>query len=474
MKRMALMCLCLAATGLPAIAAQPWEEKTAALGQAGAEVSGHQTVEQLKNLIKIGEALFTARFTVEDGAGRPGATQAIVPTKRKHPVMNEFSRTAGVDANACSSCHNMPFPGGAGDFTTNVFVSEGFESADFDTTDPQFSNERGTNSLFGDGLVELLAREMTVDLQRQRGEAITLAAKTGQPQRVALETKGVKFGWLTAQPNGLVDMRELDGVDMDLVIRPFSQKGVMTSLRQFTVNALNQHHGMEPVERFGGRWTGTRDFDGDGHADEISDGDVSALVAWQATLPAPVQKVPDNAQWRDMAAAGEKLFDGMGCTACHRTSLPLDSLSFSDPGPNDVAGTLNVSQVKDPAVYDLSQLDWTKKLKRNDKGQVLVPLFGDLKRHTITDSGVDQLGNELLAQRFVDRNIFMTAELWGVASTPPYGHRNDITTLDGVIRAHGGDGRAARDTYVGASDEDRARIIAFLKTLVIEQAGVKQ
>ena len=73
-----------------------------------------------------------------------------------------------------------------------------------------------------------------------------------------------------------------------------------------------------------------------------------------------------------------------------------------------------------------------------------MPLFGDLKRHHISDSEISQLGNELLAQRFVERDVFITAELWGVGSTAPYGHRNDITTLDEVIRAHGGEGRDAR------------------------------
>ena len=58
-------------------------------------------------------------------------------------------------------------------------------------------------------------------------------------------SKDIHYGFLTVQPDGMVDMSELDGVDMDLVVRPFSQKGVMTSLRQFTVNALNHHHGME-------------------------------------------------------------------------------------------------------------------------------------------------------------------------------------------------------------------------------------
>ncbi len=122
-----------------------------------------------------------------------------------------------------------------------------------------------------------------------------------------------------------------------------------------------------------------------------------------------------------------------------------------------------------PAVYDLALLDWTKTLPRNDKGQILVPLFGDLKRHRIADSEVNRLGNELLAQRFVERDVFMTAELWGVGSTAPYGHRNDFTTLDGVIRAHGGEARQARDAYIAAEEADRSDLIAFLKTLVIQQ-----
>ena len=102
-----------------------------------------------------------------------------------------------------------------------------------------------------------------------------------------------------------------------------------------------------------------------------------------------------------------------------------------------------------------------------------MPLFGDLKRHAIADQYVATLGNELLAQRFVERNVFMTAELWGVGSTDPYGHRNDIASLDGVIRAHGGQARDTRDRYIALPDEDRDAIIAFLKTLVIEPEEVK-
>ncbi len=363
----------------------------------------------------------------------------------------------------------MPVLGGAGDFTANAFISEGFESADFDTLDPQFSNERGSVSLFGDGLIELLAREMTAALRGERDKAVAAARKSGKPETITLSTKGVDFGKLTVMPDGLVDFSGLQGIDSDLTVRPFSQKGVFASLRQFTVNAGNIHLGLEASERWGRRWTGTDDFDGDGHPDELSPGDVSALVAFQATLPAPVRKVPDDPAWRAAAATGETLFASMGCAACHKPYLPLDSLTFTDPAPYDTAGTLRRGEVEKPISYDLGMLDWVKKLPRNDKGQILVPLFGDLKRHHISDAEVSRLGNELLAQRFVERDVFMTAELWGVGSTAPYGHRNDITTLDSVIRAHGGEGRDARQKYIDASDADRSALIAFLKTLVIPQ-----
>ena len=429
--------------------------------------TGKLEPEQLKALAQAGKELFRARFTVADGVGRPLATQAIIPTKRKRPPRNEFARTAGLDANACVSCHNQPVAGGAGDFSVNVFVSEGFQLSDFDSTDPQFSNERNTNHLFGAGLVELLAREMTAELHNIRRTALADARSQGEEIKTSLVTKGISFGHVTAFPDGRIDTGGFEGVDDDLIVKPFSQKGVMTSLRQFTVNALNHHHGMQATERFGERWTGSNDFDEDGITDEMTAGDVSALVAYQASLPPPSQKVVSD-DWAQASAHGSRLFDQLGCNQCHVRALPLDSLAFVDPGPYDAAGTLRSGESGADAVYDLSQLEWASALERNDKGQWMVPLFGDLKRHVIADSQVPRLGNELLSQRFVERNEFMTAELWGIGSTDPYGHRGDISTLGEMIAAHGGDARESRDLYIKLSESDRSAINAFLKMMVIE------
>ena len=128
----------------------------------------------LPALIERGRELFKAKFTTVDGAGRPKATQAIIPTKRKNGINPPFSRTSGPDSNSCFGCHNDPVIGGSADDVANVFVSEGFESAQFDSIDPSFSSERHTTSLMGSGLVELLAREMTADLQAIRATAIDL------------------------------------------------------------------------------------------------------------------------------------------------------------------------------------------------------------------------------------------------------------------------------------------------------------
>jgi len=460
-------CSAVAVSAGASAAEKPWSEK-AIIDPVNIEhFTGVLTVDSLNDLIHRGDALFNASFTSLDGVGRPMATQAIIPTKRKRPPRQEFSRTAGLDANACVSCHNSPKTGGAGDFSVNVFVSEGFQHNDFDTTDPQFSNERNTNHLFGSGLVELLAREMTADLFKLRDQALLTSALGTEPITQNLQSKGVSFGHLIVYPDGRVDTSRISGVDHDLVIRPFSHKGVMTSLRQFTVNALNHHHGMQATERFGNRWTGTNDFDEDGVEQEISAGDVSALVAWQATLEPPITFSPATADWQAAATRGRTRFDNIGCTGCHKAYLPFNSLSFSDPGPVDAAGTLRTGETEG-AVYDLALLAWATTLEKDANGAYKIPLFGDLKRHVIADQRVSALGNELLSQRFVERNVFMTTELWGIASTAPYGHRGDMTTLKEVIDAHGGDAQQARDAWIALNENEQSDVIAWLKTLIIE------
>lgn len=418
-------------------------------------------------LIDAGRTWFEAKFTRLDGAGRPASTGAIVPTPVEPGGTPLFFRTAGADSNGCSGCHNSPDVGGAGEFVANAFVSEGFADADFDTVDPQFSNERGTTHLFGSGLIELLAREMTRDLRSQRDAARARAQKDGVPVTVALASKGVSFGKLTVQADGFVDVSALDGVDQDLIVRPFSQKGVFVSLRQFTVNAFNAHHGIQAVERFGKRFTGTDDFDEDGVGGEASAGDITAAVVFQATLEPPRQVLPEGEKRRAAVADGEALFEQVGCAECHIPALPLDSTVFTEPNPFNPAGNLRQGDVARPLKIDLAKLSEAAGLKRDEQGRLLVPAFTDLKRHVIADDDRPHFANELLSQRFVERDQFLTARLWGVGSSAPYGHRGDLTTLDEAIVNHGGAAADSRSAYESLPDLDRRRIVEFLLSLRI-------
>ena len=62
----------------------------------------------------------------------------------------------------------------------------------------------------------------------------------------------------------------------------------------------------------------------------------------------------------------------------------------------------------------------------------------------------------------------MTAPLWGVGTTAPYGHDGRSIKLEDVILRHGGEAQTVAQRVRGAArDADRRAIIEFLNTLVL-------
>ena len=430
----------------------------------------------INELIDFGHALFVASFNSLDGAGRPGLTgSGESRTRLKSP--DNFNRISGPDANACSGCHNMPSAGGGGDNVANGFVrGEEFDFVDFDNQlDDRdeveledaivnlrnVANERNTLGMFGSGLIELLAREMTADLHTIRDEALETAKESDQPVPAELITKGVGFGSITAHASGFIDTTLVEGVDYDLIIRPFHQKGVVTSLRAFTNNALNSHHGLQTYERTGAG----KDPDGDGVKNEITPGDSTALVVFQATLPTPIQLLPNTKKARAVVAKGEQLFSSIGCSVCHVQEMPLRSLIFTEPGPYNSGSDLGPGQVDALLEFDLAE--FSPDLPINDDGEYLIPVFTDLKRHKM---GSD-LNNEVLEQDDVPTDVWLTRKLWGFASEPPFLHHGRATLISEAIEAHGGESQYTRDAFTNLSETDRNSLIEFLKTLQIESSS---
>ncbi|QDU84459.1 Cytochrome c [Planctomycetes bacterium Pla163] len=427
--------------------------------------TGAVTVDEL---VAHGRALFVANFNTLDGAGRPEAT-GTGGTRTRREAPQNFNRLSGPDANSCAGCHNEPGVGGGGDNVANVFVLaqanafvdfSGAPGDDFDLDD--VANERATIGMNGSGFVELLAREMTSDLHDLRDTASGIAMVSGNPTPVALVTKGVDFGTLTANPDGSFDTSLVEGVDGDLVVKPFHQKGVVVSLREFTNNAMNHHHGIQTRERFG---AGV-DHDADGIADELLEGDVTALTLFQATLPVPGRVLPEDRAALSAVANGEVLFSAIGCADCHIPELVLDSSIFTEPNPYNPPGNLQVADVSTPLSVDLTQAGPGPHVQPEIGGSVRVRAYTDLKRH---DMGT-ALG-EPLVQAGVGETLFLTKKLWGMASEPPFMHHGRCTTIEEAILEHGGDSEYTRTAFLGLSASERRDVIAFLKTLQIMPEG---
>lgn len=433
----------------------------------------------LREVLEAGRTLFMADFNRLDGAGRPETNGTTLPRPRREGI-DSFNRISGPDANSCAGCHNKPRTGGGGDNVANVFVlAQRFGHVDdFSQPDPMIGeipgtlrtvgNERNTPGMWGSGAIEMLAREMTADLHATRERAIRAARQTGRPVTLSLDTKGVHFGHITARPDGTVDPSGVEGVDPDLIIKPFHQKGAVVSLREFTNNAFNHHHGMQSVERFGRN----TDPDNDGVRNELTEGDITAATLFQAALAFPGQVIPKNARKAHAVMHGEKVFERIGCAHCHRPILELNSRYYVEPNPYNPPGNLRPGDYPGTVRLDLTRDGEWPRPRLTSRGTILVRAFTDLKRH---DMGNDpRMHNERIAQAGVPTNVFLTKKLWGVASEPPFLHNGCATLLTDAIDAHGGEAAASRQAFWNLPAQERACVIEFLKSLRVLPPDTRQ
>lgn len=419
------------------------------------------------DMIAAGKKLFKTVFNSNDGVGRPGATGDSKPTVRLKQKQL-FHRLAGPDASSCVDCHNQPVSGGSGGFATNAFVGAHFTDPPTNTITADITSERNTLSIFGAGPIEALAYEMTEILQATRKQALITAARDGEDVKLPLRAKGVSFGYITAHPDQTYDASGIQGVDMDLVVKPFGVKGVAVSLREFTNFALNQHHGIQSQERFGWARTGIKDFDEDGVDSEFSVGQMSALVLYQASLPPPSRIAYREAALQQRALEGEATFQRIGCSSCHIPRLPLQSAWFLEPNPYNRPGSIVPTDVAGQIMLQFNPSPGSG-LFRDENGQVWVAAFTDLKRHVICDEGDLFFCNEKREQDFVPIDMFLTSKLWDAGSSAPYGHRGDLTTLDEAILHHSGEAKEAKNQFIRLSKYEKLSVIFFLQTMRVDE-----
>ncbi len=461
---------------------------------------------QTKDLVDYGKKLFMANWTAEEGAGRPrmkGTGTALADPAQPLVGARAFNRISGPDSNSCYGCHNMPYgvPGGSGDFVTSVFVlGQRFDFITFDPSDSlptkgavdeakkritlqTAADLRVTTGMFGSGYLEMLARQMTAELQTIRD-----SLRLGETK--PLVAKGVSFGRLTRRKDGSWDTSAVQGLPRasimaptpvarpSLIIRPWHQAGNVVSLREFTNTAFNQHHGMQSSERFG---VGT-DPDGDGIKNELTRADITAVTLYQATMAVPGRVIPNDPEVEHAVLNGEAAFDRIGCSSCHISKLPLTKKgwAYNEPNPYNPPSNLRSGTTRSIAV-DLNSNELPQPRLSPDPSNpdiVWVPAYTDFKLHDICgpDDPVEPLDMNQTpwTPKFRQGNRkFLTRRLWGAANQPPYFHHGLFTTMRRAVLAHSGEAIEQRKRFEHLSAYDQNSLIEFLKSLQVLPPGTR-
>jgi len=413
--------------------------------------------------VRRGRQLFQRKFTrleqqgpgVDDGAGDLDTVLAI---------------GAGL-SDSCASCHGRPrgSAGAGGDVVTRP-------------------DSRDAPHLFGLGLREMLADEITGQLRQIRGAAVAAAHVSGFPITKRLLAKNISYGYITAKPDGSVDTTAVEGVDADLRVRPFFAHGQTISIREFVVGALHAEMGLDAADRdvakasSGGRVVTPSGMVLDGGLDKIEAAPV-ANPLWDPNGNVAGNEMPTSlvdylefyllnyfkpAVYRQTASTrrGLHTFEQIGCASCHMQNMLLDSDrrvadvdTVYDPNRGNFNGLFATATALVDATPDGSGFPAVKAPKRQPF--LVANIFTDFKRHD-------------LGTNFYERNWdgttqkqFMTRALWGVGSKGVFGHDGRSINLAEVILRHGGEAQISRDYFARLDSDRQEDVLTFLRSLVL-------
>jgi CxxC motif-containing protein (DUF1111 family) len=187
-------------------------------------------------------------------------------------------------------------------------------------------------------------------------------------------------------------------------------KANVPSLAEFARDALSNESGVT-LPDIPGQTFGVLSDDDDVADPEIDADSLAALVFYMQHLAPPPGRSTDAAA----EAAGSTLFDSIGCTGCHVTDFvtPTGVVAYTDLLLHQVAADGNVG---------------------------------------IGDGDAEPLE-------------FRTPPLWGLSLTAPYMHDGRSFTIADAIVRHDAEAAASRGAYDALDAQDKADLLAFLRSL---------
>jgi len=407
--------------------------------------------------VRRGRQVFQRKFTHAQGQG-PNEGDGVGDLNTNDAI------GAGL-SDSCALCHGRP-RGSAG-VGGNV------------ATRP---DSRDAPHLFGLGLKEMLADEITGDLRTIRQQAITMAHQSGHSVTLPLRSKGVDYGTITATPSGTVDTSGVQGVNPDLRVRPFFAEGRTISIREFVVGALHKEMGIEVNDpdlahaHAGQRVVTPSGMVLDGSQDAIDAPPPPDPISGQYEVdPAIVDHMefyllnyfkPGLAQQNQTTDLGRQKFNHIGCNSCHMPNFQINQdrrVADVETVHDSVHGIFNnLFSTASTLINVIDDHHGFPPLKEPRGNAFLVEnIFTDFKRHDLGSNFYERNYDGTLQRKF------LTRPLWGIGSKSAFGHDGRSISLDEVILRHGGEAQASRDAYANLSGPESAALQSFLNSLVL-------
>ena len=363
--------------------------------------------------------IFSENETIEDGLG---------------PTYNDTG---------CAACHQFVDIGGfaqqmefrAGHITNGAFV---------DAPGGQLIHARSTDS----DIVEHISTAETVKAFR----VVTSAIGDGFVEAIANDTLQNNVAAQPLAQRGTLTTVPVTEANNALRIGRFGWKSQHASLLSFAGDAyLNEMGITNPFDGFGGRSSSAADAgthenpastaEGvinvtfpspfDPVADPEDDGDdVLAFADFMAATRAPGRQNPIPAA----AAAGDSLFNAVGCNVCHTRTF-----TTAAPGTLINGGAFTV-----PTAL----------------GNKIIHPFSDFALHNIgTGDGIVQNAGQGSA------NQMRTAPLWGIRARNRLMHQGLNVTIFDSIQLHAGQATTARNNFNSLTATQQNNLIAFVLSL---------
>jgi CxxC motif-containing protein (DUF1111 family) len=369
----------------------------AVTGEPGTPLPGLSDAELAR--FHAGRALFEKVYSPEEGLG---------------PLFNE---------NQCSACHTEPASGGTTGFERVVKAT-------------RFEGPGACDALTHEG-GENIRAQATPLLKAHGVEAESIPPSATEVGRFTTPFL-FGLGLVEAIPDEIIlaaedpDDADGDGISgragqtPDGRLARFSRKAEQATIMEFIDTALRLEMGLTtPFETEeetinGAPVPSDTDPAPDPEADQRT---LELLTDFVRFLVPPAPMEPRSEAHRDTVEAGRRLFDELGCPACHTPSMRT--------GPSEI-----------PAL-----------------GRKAVSLYSDLLLHNMGPELADVCGYSAAPDEI------RTEMLMGLGHRDRFLHDGRAIDLGDAILAHGGEAERARDAFVRLSWSRQQYVLIFLRSL---------